>query len=92
MARLASSCSTKSTKYGASDSSARAEASSGSFAAFSASAGWTTPVSAITLSTTLRRWAQRSGERNGDSACGDWIMPASVAASASDRFSTSLPK
>ena len=42
--------------------------------------------------TTLRRSRQRAGLLNGDSADGDWMTPAIVAASATDRLLTSLPK
>ena len=42
--------------------------------------------------TTLRRSRQRFGLLKGDSAEGDWMTPAIVAASAIDRLLTSLPK
>ena len=43
-------------------------------------------------STTFRRSRARSGEWNGDHTAGDWMIPAIVAASASDRLLTSLAK
>ena len=50
------------------------------------------PASAIARMTTLRRSRQRLGLLNGDSAEGDWMTPAIVAASAIVRLLTSLPK
>ena len=50
------------------------------------------PASAIARITTLRRSRQRVGLLKGESADGDWMTPAIVAASAIDRLLTSLPK
>jgi len=69
-------------KFGASASSARGTIVSGSFAAWSAASWLTYPAVAIACSTTLRRSRQRAVLLNGDSADGDWMTPAIVAASA----------
>jgi hypothetical protein len=50
------------------------------------------PVSAITRSTVLRRERARSAYLNGESMAGEWMMPAMVADSTSERLLTSLPK
>ena len=50
------------------------------------------PLSAIAWRTTLRRSRDRSGLLKGESRGGDWIVPAMVAASVSDRLEMSLPK
>ena len=50
------------------------------------------PASAIARRTTLRRSFARSGLLNGESRDGDWMTPAIVAASLSDRLVTSFEK
>ena len=50
------------------------------------------PPFAIACSTTLRRSRARAAELNGDSVFGDWMIPAIVAASPSERLLTSFPK
>jgi hypothetical protein len=50
------------------------------------------PAEAIAPSTTLRRSFARSGWLKGESREGDWMTPAIVAASASERLLTSLAK
>ena len=83
---------TMSTKYGASESSARGTMVSGSREAACAASAEMNLACAISCSTTLRRSRARAGEVNGERSCGEWMTPAIVAASARLTLLTSLPK
>ena len=81
---------TKSTKYGASKSSARAATCTGSCTARSAASAVMKPASAIARSTTSRRSLARPASANGEWLPGDWITPAMSAPSPSVRLLRSL--